>query len=116
MGRPVLKYKVPQEKGFYIKYRFFRNRNSGSIVFRTVKKIFYRDGEIVKSAKDVNLLETFLVLDVKDQYAALNAKLEFLPLPKREPSLQNYKLKFLLYESLRISEFSFKGSPLKEKV
>ena len=114
--RPVLKYKVPQEKGFYIKYRFFRNRNSGSIVFRTVKKIFYRDGEIVKSAKDVNLLETFLVLDVKDQYAALNAKLEFLPLPKREPSLQNYKLKFLLYESLRISEFSFKGSPLKEKV
>ena len=62
--RPVITYKVPQEKGFFINYRFFPNINNRSAAFRTVKRVFYKDGEKVKSSSGVDLLQTFLVLDI----------------------------------------------------
>ena len=50
------------EKGFFIKYRFFPNLNNRSVAFRTVKRIFYKDGERIKSSTGVDLLKTFLVI------------------------------------------------------
>jgi DNA-directed RNA polymerase subunit beta' len=73
--RPVLKFKVPQEKGFNIKHRFFPDDHSRGIALRTVKRIFYKDGEKIKSnGKGVDLLQTFLVLDIKNQYSSLNVQ------------------------------------------
>ena len=114
--RPVVTYKVPQEKGFFLKYNFFPNINNRSVAFRTVKRVFYKDGERVKSAGSVDLLQTFLVLDIRSKYSGLNAKIDYLPLQTKSSSEQKYKLKLTLYEKIKINEFNLKDKNLREKV
>ena len=111
--RPVLTYKVPQEKGFFIKYRFFPNLNNRSVAFRTVKRIFYKDGERIKSSTGVDLLKTFLVLDIRSKYAELNSKIEYIPIEKQGGETQFYKLKLSLYERIKVNELYFKENVLK---
>ena len=114
--RPVLTYKVPQEKGFFLKYRFFPNISNRSVAFRTVKRVFYKDGERVKSSYGVDLLQTFLVLDIRNKYAGLNSKIEYLPLKTNNNEEQQYKLKLTLYEKIKINEFNLKETNLREKI
>lgn len=105
--RPVLKFKVPQEKGFNIKHRFFPDDHSRGIALRTVKRIFYKDGEKIKSnGKGVDLLQTFLVLDIKNQYSSLNVQIEYVSGNVNEP----LKLKINLYEALKLNPNSFNSS------
>ena len=108
--RPVITYKVPQEKGFFIKYRFSPDLNNRSAVFRTVKRVFYKDGERVKSTNSIDLLQTFLVLDIKDQYLNLNSKIEYLKVG------DNYKIKLSLYEKIKANDFNLKDTNFKEKI
>ena len=78
--RPVQVYKVPQEKGFNLNYQFFPTPKNRSITFRTVKRIFYKDGERVKSSKGgVDLLQTFLVADINEKCLGLQARVEYVP-------------------------------------
>jgi len=114
--RPVITYQVPQEKGFFIKYRFLLHQNNSSIAFRTVKRLFYKDGERVTSATSVDLIQTFLVLDIRNKNSGLNAKIEYLPVTNKDASEQRFKLKILLYESIKLSGFTLKSSTLKERV
>ena len=101
--RPVLTFNVPQEKGFFFKYRFFPNLKSRCVAFRTVKRIFYKDGEKVKSPKgNISLLQTFLVLDIQRKYASLNAKVKYLPINKTAINANdNFNLKLILYEQIK---------------
>ena len=96
--RPVITYKVPQERGFSINYRFFPDLRNRSVAFRTVKRVFYKDGEKVKSSNGVDLLQTFLVLDIRDKYSSLNAKVELVPARETNSDVQQYKLKLNLSE------------------
>jgi DNA-directed RNA polymerase subunit beta' len=114
--RPVITYQVPQEKGFFIKYRFFPNINNRSVAFRTVKKIFYKDGERIKSSTGIDLLKTFLVLDLRNKYVNLRSKLEYVACNNSEAKTQHYKLKLTLYEQIKIDEFTLKNTKLKEKI
>ena len=114
--RPVVTYKVPQEKGFFIKYRFFPNLKNRSVAFRTVKRVFYRDGERVKSLTGVDLLQTFLVLDIRNEYSNLNAKIEYLPLNSSNSEIQSYKLNLTLYEKLKLNNFSLKDNNFRERI
>ncbi len=116
--RPVLTYTVPQDKGFFIKYRFFPNLNNRSVAFRTVKRIFYKDGERVKSkGGGVYLLQTFLVLDIRKKYTALKSKIEYVPLNHDDlTNPQKYKLKLTLYESIKTKDTLFKDAKLTEKL
>jgi len=110
--RPVLTFQVPQDKGFFLKHRFFPNEFSRGISFITVKRIFYKDGERVKSSKGgVNLLQTFLVLDIKNKYSTLQPQLEYVPLNSSVDPLnpQQFKLKVNLYEGIKTNEASFKN-------
>ena len=60
--RPVQTFKVPQDKGFCFNYQFFPNFSKRRVALRTVKRIFYKDGERVKlSQGGCDLLQTFLV-------------------------------------------------------
>ena len=113
--RPVLTYKVPQEKGFFIKYRFFPKKIR-SLAFRTVKRFFYKDGERVKSASSLDLLQTFLVLDIRNKYSGLNAKIKYMPL--NTPNLENQtaKLKLVLYERIKINEINSKEKLFLKKI
>lgn len=116
--RPVVTYKVPQEKGFSIKYRFFPNLNNRSIAFRTVKRVFYKDSERVKSSDGIDLLQTFLVLDIRSKYAGLSSRIEYAPLMSSSSGSEDmqYKLKLVLYEKIKLHEFMLKDTNLREKV
>ena len=109
--RPVITYKVPQEKGFFLKYRFFPNINNRSVAFRTVKRVFYKDGERVKSSDGVDLLQTFLVLDIRNKYAGLNSKIEYLPLKADSAAEPHYKLKLTLYEKIKVNDLKITLMP-----
>ena len=114
--RPVEIFNVPQEKGFNIQYSFFPNIESRSLAFRTVKRIFYKDGERVKSSKyGVDLLQTFLVADIKTKYISLETKVEYVPINPLSSSTENYKLQITLSERIPTNTSSFKDSKLKEK-
>jgi DNA-directed RNA polymerase subunit beta' len=112
--RPVLTYRVPQEKGFFIKYRFFQNAKNRSFAFRTVKRVFYRDGERVKSANSIDLLQTFLVLDIRHSLSGLNSKIEYISLDNSKNT--RFRIKLSLVERLRINEFNFKDTNLNGKI
>ena len=51
--RPVFTFNVPQDKGFFFKYKFFPDLNNRNVAFRTVKRIFYKDGEKVKANQTI---------------------------------------------------------------
>ena len=101
--RPVFTFNVPQDKGFFFKYKFFPDLNNRNVAFRTVKRIFYKDGEKVKSSNGgVDLLQTYLVLDMRKKNKDLHAKIEYLPLDKtKEVGACNYKLRLILYEQIK---------------
>ena len=113
--RPVLVYKVPQEKGFFIKYRFFNNTNTRNVAFRTVKRVFYKDGERVKSSNSLDLLQTFLVLDIKNKYTGLSAKIDYKLLNTSSSEDSQYKMKLILYERIKINESNSKEKILLKK-
>ena len=113
--RPVITYNVPQERGFFINYCFFPNSNNRGVAFRTVKRVFYKDGERVKSANGVDLLQTFLVLDIRNKYAGLNSKIEYIPLTQDE-SEPRYKVQLTLYEKIKINDFHLTDTNLKGKI
>jgi DNA-directed RNA polymerase subunit beta' len=100
--RPVVKYQIPHNKGFSIEHLFFPNNNTRGVTVRTVKRIFYKDGEKIKSnTSGVDLLKTFLVLEIKSPCSKLNACVEYFPLKNK--TLQ-HKLKINLVESLKIND------------
>ena len=109
--RPVQVFKVPQEKGFNIKYRFSPNLNNRNVAFRTVKRIFYKDGERIKLAKGgVDLLQTFLVSDISNKYSDLESKIEYIL------ENNNYKLKITSCERIQTNENPLNISKSKEKI
>jgi DNA-directed RNA polymerase subunit beta' len=114
--RPVITYKVPQERGFFLNYRFSPNLINRSLAFRTVKRVFYKDGERVKSPNGIDLLQTFLVLDIRNKYSGLNSKIEYLPLKQNSLETEDFKLKLTLYEKIKSNEFSLKNSNINEKI
>jgi DNA-directed RNA polymerase subunit beta' len=114
--RPVVTYEVPQEKGYYLNYRFFPNINNRNIAFRTVKRVFYKDGERVKSSNSIELLKTFLVLDIRNEYVNLSPKIEYTPITVKGREKQQHKLKLTLYERIKVHGFSLRGTILKEKI
>jgi DNA-directed RNA polymerase subunit beta' len=114
--RPVLVYKVPQEKGFTVQYRFFPDVINRSAAFRTVKRVFYKDEERVKVSNGVDLLKTFLVLDIRNKYAGLNSKIEYLPLLNANSQNQKYQLKLTLYERIKVNKINLNDNYLKERI
>jgi DNA-directed RNA polymerase subunit beta' len=110
--RPVTTYQVPQDKGFLLKHRFFPNESFRGISFITVKRIFYKDGERIKSSNGgVDLLQTFLVLDIKNKYSTLQPQIEYSQLTneKKNSLSPEFKLKVNLYERIKTNETNFKN-------
>ena len=113
--RPVKTYRVPQERGFFINYSFFPNSNNRSVAFRTVKRVFYKDGERVKSVNGVDLLQTFLVLDIRNKYAGLSSKLEYIPSVEGNEDNPQFKIQLKLYEKIKVDDFNLTDTNLRGK-
>jgi len=99
--RPVIKYEVLKEKGFFLEYRFFPNISNQSIALRTRKRVFYKDGTKVKSSDSLDLVQTSLVLDVINVRTNITSKIEYVKMPNKD-----YKLKLNLYERIKINDLN----------
>ena len=102
--RPVIKYKIPHDKGFVMNHLFFPTNQQPGITLRTVKRIFYKDGERIKLNKGgVDLVKTFLVLEIKNPTPRLNAYVEYLPFQPQQ-KISQAQLRIVLVESLKLNE------------
>ena len=99
--RPVQSFQVPREKGFLLEHCFFPAETGHSIKLKTVKRIFFKNWERVKSNNGVNLLQTFLVLQVKTINSNLQPQFEMVPLNGLS---RTFGVKVSLYEVFKPSE------------
>jgi len=101
--RPVTIYNVPREKGFTFEQSLFFKEKQSSLKIKTIKRIFFKNGEHIKSSTGVNLLKTFLVLEIKNP----------LPICTYQFDIIDSKLKFSVCETLALkisSNLSNKGN------
>jgi DNA-directed RNA polymerase subunit beta' len=109
--RPVTTFKVPREKGFFLEYLFFPSTGKRGLKLRTVKRIFFRNWERVKSNTTMDLLQTFLVLDVINKCTSLQPQLELVSINGKAVTSH---LKVSLYEVFQTNKTFLKG--IKENV
>ena len=112
--RPVQTFRVPQDKGFCFNYQFFPSFSKRCVALRTVKRIFYKDGERVKlSQGGCDLLQTFLVLDIPTFYNGLQTTIDFPLVKNTLTNNQNCKLRLVLSENLKVNSSNFKDFKVK---
>ena len=103
--RPVQIFQVPREKGFLLEHSFFPNKNAQSIKLKTIKRIFFKNWERVKSNNGVNLLQTFLVLYVKTKNINLQPQFEIISTNNLD---KDYRVKVSLYEVFKPMDLAAK--------
>jgi DNA-directed RNA polymerase subunit beta' len=99
--RPVIKYIIKQNHP-YLK-QTLTNDTHTILQIDVVQRIMFKDGERVKSSEPVNLLKTYLVLNIISDLLHLSADVEFLPFNNKECC----QLKLIVLESLFIRKDSF---------
>nr|YP_010336952.1 RNA polymerase beta'' subunit [Madagascaria erythrocladioides]QUE28986.1 RNA polymerase beta'' subunit [Madagascaria erythrocladioides]UNJ16537.1 RNA polymerase beta'' subunit [Madagascaria erythrocladioides] len=96
--RSVIIYAVPDEvpaleKDF--------QATTTSLCLKTVRRVMFKDGEKVKSVKGVELVKTYLVVEIKNLDPFLTTICEFV---KDQNSLHDFKMQLLLVEDLLIKQ------------
>jgi DNA-directed RNA polymerase subunit beta' len=99
--RPVVKYLIKQNHP-YLK-QTLTNDTHTVLQIDVVQRIMFKDGERVKSFEPVNLLKTYLVLNIISDLPHLSADVEFLPLTNKDCC----QLKLIVLESLFIRKDTF---------
>lgn len=99
--RPVIKYSVTQNYP-YLK-QILTNDTRTIVQIDVVQRVLIKDGEKIKSSGPVNLLKTFLVLNILSELPHLSADVEFVPLDTGE----RCQLKLIVSESLSIRKDTF---------
>jgi DNA-directed RNA polymerase subunit beta' len=102
--RPVSVYKVPRDKYVDIEQSFFPENAQSYLSLKMVSRVFYKNWEKVISNKSVNLLQTFLVLEIKKDGRELEPKLELV----RTKNSQNFKLRISLHEIIKVDSYKKK--------
>ena len=99
--RPVVKYAIRQDT---IRLdQTLTNDTQTILTVGVVQRILFKDGELVKSACPVNLLKTYLVLNIESNLPHLSGDVEFVPVEDTD----KYKLKLIVSESLTIRKDTF---------
>jgi DNA-directed RNA polymerase subunit beta' len=99
--RPVVTYFVSQNNMNL--EQFLTNDPRTKIHIDVVKRVLFKDGEKVKSVEGVNLLKTYLVLNINSDVPHLSADIEFIPSTDTDAC----KLKLIVLESLIIRKDTF---------
>ena len=105
--RPVKTYSIPRVKSFALAQNFFPTLSKKYLRIKVVTRIFYKNWERVPSINGVNLLQTFLFLDFKNERNCFYPKLEFLNYRKSSPKSLN--LKVSLYEIINPKNYTNKN-------
>ena len=103
--RPVEVYSVPRDKGFSLEHSFFPTNTNQNIKLKIVKRIFFKNWERIKSNTGVDLLQTFLTLDLKTKYVNLQPQIETVPI---SGTGNYYGLKVSLYEVFKTEHTNLK--------
>lgn len=99
--RPVIKYPISKEHS-YIHQNTLSN-NHTTINVNITQKVLLQHGEKVKSPNPVNLVKTYLTLQIESELPHLSADVEFCALDLHQPR----KLKLTIIENLSIKRDSF---------
>lgn len=99
--RPVIKYSIRQD--IIELHQTLTNDTQTVLNVGVIQRILFKDGELVKSACPVNLLKTYLVLNIQSDLPHLSGDVEFVPVD----STNKYKLKLIVSESLTIRKDTF---------
>jgi len=99
--RPVIKYSVTQSYPYL--NQTLTNDTHTSLKIEVVQRVLVKDGEKVKSYGPVNLLKTYLVLNIISDLPHLSADLEFIPLDVED----HCQLKLIVLETLSIRKDTF---------
>jgi DNA-directed RNA polymerase subunit beta' len=99
--RPVNKYEIKQSHP-YLK-QTLTNDTHTNLKIEVVQRVLVKDGEKVKSCSPVNLLKTYLVLNIISDLSHLSADVEFIPLNEDDHCL----LKLIILETLSIRKDTF---------
>lgn len=93
--RPVEEYSVPKNSHFITSFPLRHQKNLIDLI--AIKKAEFKDGEIVKSAKGVNLLSTQIILKINTEASQITANIELVP----KGDLENFfKLQLVVLETL----------------
>ena len=101
MVRPIIEYKVTQSHPYL--NQILTNDTHTVLQIDVIQRILVRDGEKVKSSSPVNLLKTYLVLNIISDLPHLSADVEFIPLDRED----HCQLKLIVLESLSIRKDTF---------
>lgn len=99
--RPVFKYPITQ-KNSSIKQTLTDDTHT-RVYIEAVQRILYKDGEKIKSSLPVNLLKTYLILNVVSELPHLSADVEFVNVPGKDYC----QLKLIILENLYIRKDTF---------
>jgi len=116
--RPVVEYTIPDEPDIPSQTSI-NESGDVQIELRASQRLFYKDGERVKSVNGLELMRTQLVLHIEDEETSKNK--DALPisvdieLPEREEEEDAYVLQMVILESLAIRRENegdvFSGTP-----
>jgi len=116
--RPVVEYTIPDEPDIPSQTSI-NESGEVQIELKASQRLFYKDGERVKSVNGLELMQTQLVLDINDEEAASDQ--DTLPmsvdieLMEQEDNPDTYSLQMVILESLAIRRENegdaFGGSP-----
>jgi DNA-directed RNA polymerase subunit beta' len=98
--RPAIYYQA-DEKSIELK-QTLTNGDDTSIQLKIVRKLILKHGENVKSIQPINLIRTYLILEIKSELLHLSADVEFTPI---KDELCNLKLSVIESVFLRKDAF-----------
>ena len=102
--RPVKTFSIPREKPFLLQQDAIPKFGANYLKVKPVTRIFYRNWEKIQSQDGVNLLQTFLLLDLKNEISNLQTKLSIQQLGD---FIFGYRLLNKKPHLLRISTYEF---------
>jgi DNA-directed RNA polymerase subunit beta' len=110
--RPVIEYTVSEHPDVPSQESINDNATGPSISLRAIQRLYYKDGDRVKSVEGVDLLSTQLILEIEQsiptkesvETTSLSADIELVPLPPQdeETEEEHYQLQIVILESLVI--------------
>lgn len=102
--RPVKTFSIPREKPFYLQQDSVPKIGADYLRVKPITRIFYRNWEKVQAENGVNLLQTYLLVDIKNEISNLQPKIE---LQVRAEFMFKYRLLNLKPLLARISAYEF---------
>ena len=94
------------------------NDEEGPAINGTKKVLeeIYKNGEKINSFVGIDLLQTFLILNIKNEYLDLSSKIEYLSIKKSPFEMEILKLNLILHEKIRSNELSLKNQNVKKSI